>query len=484
MNRRQFLRVAGGAALLGGVGTVGRSVAHPGPFEPLGSVAIDGAKEAVVSADGQTAYVAATTGYAVVDVSTPDRPEVLADRRDLLSDREDGPLRGIYDVKLDGETLVVVGPANPLPGAPSGVLVVDVSDPASPTELDFYETDFPIHNCFAADGRVYLTANDGEGNPLVVLDIASGDELGRWSLVSEDDRWADVRTSLWAIHDVWVRDGVAYIAHWDAGTWIVDVSDPANPAVITAIEPGDPTALADRSRTGLIRAGRTPPGNHHYVATNDDATLLGIGVESWAYEIENEDDTTELVGGPSGVSLWDISTPSDPTKLSTIDPPQSPEPTYGGVWTTAHNFDFHDGRLYTSWYRGGVKRHDITDPSDPVELAWWRDPETASFWTAQYAFPFADEGVFVASSWGVGDEDGALYTFPDHTGEQRNPPTLVSETTTESLVQTATSTPTGTAGDTPTTTGESRTETPGFGLAVGATALGAAGLWYRTRGRD
>ncbi|WP_410765752.1 LVIVD repeat-containing protein [Haloferax sp. DFSO60] len=478
MNRRQFLRVVGGTALLGSVGTVGHSAAHPGPFEPLGSVDIDGAKEAVVSADGQTVFVAATTGYAVVDISAPDRPELIAERRDLLADREDGPFRGIYDVKLDGETLVVVGPANPLPGSLSGVLVVDVSDPASPDEIGFYETDFPIHNCFAEDGRVYLTANNGEDNPLVVLDIASGDELGRWSLLSEDDRWADVRTTIWAIHDVWVQDEVAYVAHWDAGTWIVDMSNPANPTTLTALEPGDPEALASGTRTDLIRAGRTPPGNHHFVATNDAGTLLGIGVESWAYEVETEDEATELVAGPSGVSLWDISTLDDPTKLSTIDPPQSPDPTYGGVWTTAHNFDFHDDRLYTSWYRGGVKRHDISDSSDPIELAWWRDPDTASFWTAQYAYPFADEGVFVASSWGVDDDAGALYTFPDHTGEQLDPPTLVPETTTESLVQTATPTAT----EAPTTTA-SRTETPGFGLGVGVAGLGTAGWWYRTRGR-
>ncbi|KAB1186790.1 MULTISPECIES: LVIVD repeat-containing protein [Haloferax] len=482
MDRRQFLRVTGGTVLAGVAGTTRVAAAHPGPFEPLGRVDIEGAKEVVVSPDGQTAFVAATSGYATVDVSSPDRPRVLAERRNLLSDHEDGPFRNVYDAKLDGETLLVVGPANPLPGTPAGVLVVDVSDPASPTEVTFHETEYPIHNCFAADGRAYLTANDGDQNPLVVLDTETGTELGRWSLVSVDEQWAEVHSSLRAVHDVFVRDGVAYISMWDGGTWIVDFTDPQAPSVLASIGPGDPDELAALSGGERRTTGRTAPGNHHSAATDDSGDLLGIGIESWAVEVERDDETTELVGGPSGVELWDISDLSNPTHLSTIDPPASPDPTVGGVWTTAHNFDFHDGRLYTSWYRGGVKRHDISDPADPVELAWWRDPGRTNFWSAQYAYPFADEGVFVASSWGFDDVSGALYTFPDHSGDQLNPPTLGPETTTESLVNTPTQTDsTARTAETPSTDGVSRSDVPGFGIGTGAAALGAAGWWYRRR---
>ncbi|MFC7130059.1 LVIVD repeat-containing protein [Haloferax chudinovii] len=487
MDRRQFLRTVSASALAASTASVAGSrpaTAHPGPFEPLGRIDIDGAKEAVVSADGETVFVAATDGYAAVDISAPDRPELLADRRDPRSDREDGPFRGLYDAKLDGDTLLVVGPANPIPGAPAGVLVVDVSDPANPDEIAFHETGFPIHNCFAADGRAYLTANDGDRNPLVVLDIDSGDELGRWSVVAADDRWTDVSPSVRSVHDVWVREGVAHVALWDAGTWLVDLSDPASPSVLGAVSPGDPEELAALTPRGRHRERRTPPGNHHYVATDDAGDLLGVGVESWAVEVDRDDGTTELVGGPGGVQLWDVSDPAAPTRLSTIEPPASPDPRLGGVWTTAHNFDFRDDRLYTSWYRGGVKRHDVSDATDPVELAWWRDPDRASFWSAQYAYPFADEGVFVASSRGVGDASPALYTFPDHAGDQLDPPSLGPETTTESLVNTPTPTASGTppsASDTDSST--SATDAPGFGLGVGAAALGVAGWLARRRGR-
>ena len=480
VNRRQFLRVTGGSLLAGVVGTSGLTAAHPGPFEPLGHVDIAGANAVVLSPDGQTAFVAATSGYVTVDVSSPDRPQILAERRELLSDHEDGPFRDIYDAKLDGETLLVVGPANSLPGSPAGVLVVDVSDPANPEERTFHETTYPIHNCSAADGRVYLTANDGGENPVVVLDIETGTELGRWSVVSEDDRWSEVPAPLRAVHDVWVQDDIAYVSLWDAGTWIVDFTDPGDPSALAAIDTGDFDQLtslsADQERTKL----RIPPGNHHSAATDESGDLLGIGKESWAIEVTRADDTTELVGGPSGVDLWDISDPADPTHLSTIDPPENPAPPMTGVWTTAHNFDFHDGFLYTSWYSGGVKRHDVSDPSNPVELAWWRDPERASFWAAQYAYPFADEGVFVASSRGVDGAPPALYTFPDHAGEQRNPPASGTETTTEPTATQATTSGT----ETTETDSVSRTGVPGFGVGVGAAAFGTAGWLYHRRSRQ
>jgi hypothetical protein len=496
MHRREFLRTG---ALLGAAGlslsASGRVDAHPGPYEPYGSVEVDGTKEAVVSPDGTVAYLAASTGYATVDVSVPDRARVLAEVREPVDEHENGPLRGIYDVKLDAtdpETLVVVGPANPLPGAVAGVLVVDVSDPAAPERVSFFETAYPIHNCFARDGHAYLTRNDGDTNVLVVMDLQSGRAVGQWSLPDVDEAWTDVSNGRKSLHDVYVHGDTAYLAHWDAGTWILDVSDPTAPTHVGSVDAPDPTELAGSGRGEAL----VPPGNHHYVATDESGTLLGVGKESWARRVgtNDEDEESRLVGGPSGIDLWDVSDPAAPERHSTIDSPPSPNPTYGGVWTTAHNFEFRDGRLYSAWYRGGVKRHDVSDPPTPEELAWWRMPDEASFWTARLAKPGAETGFFVGASRGVGDVPGRLYTFPDHAGQQLSPPPLGGEsnasagsgdaTPTESLVVTPTpdaadSNGTGTAADTAGTAARA----PGFGAGVAAGALGVAAWRLRRRAR-
>ncbi|SDQ81304.1 LVIVD repeat-containing protein [Halopelagius longus] len=488
MRRRDALKAAGsmlGVGVLGSAAT-GSAAAHPGPYEPYGHVELEGTKEAVVSPDGDVAYVATTTGYAAVDVSVPDRPQVLADVRDPVSEHEAGPLREIHDVNLDAEsnTLAVVGPANSRPGAVSGVLLVDVSDPAAPERVSFVETSYPIHNCFLRGGVAYLTGNDGEDNPLVLVDAASGEELGRWALSDADPAWGDVDASLRPLHDVFVRGDVAHLSLWDAGTWLVDVSDPSDLTAVGSVEAPDPTTLSSLSSAEVRGRPIAPPGNHHYSATDESGDLLAVGKESWARRADATDAGTETgtgeeqrVGGPSGIDLWDVSDPAAPERLSTIAPPPSPDPTYGGVWTTAHNFQIRDGRLYSSWYQGGVKRHDVSDPRNPRQLSWWRAPEKTRFWSAELAVPGAREGFFVASSMGVDDVPGRLYTFPDHAGQQADPPTLVADegggATTEPVVVTATDEAGESAGTT--------TRSPGFGVGAAVGSVSLAGWLLRRR---
>ncbi|WP_224447882.1 LVIVD repeat-containing protein [Haloprofundus salilacus] len=492
MRRRDVLR--GSAAALGLSTavplTTSRVAAHPGPYRPYGFVDVAGAKEAVVADDERAVFVAASSGYAVVDVSVADRPEVVAERRQLLSEQENGPLRQIYDVKLNdaGERLLVVGPANGVPGALSGMLVEDVSDPQNPETLAFFETDYPIHNCYLDGSYAYLSGNEYDRNPLVVVDLRRDDpeEVARWSLLDEDPAWGDLAAGRRTVHDVWVQDDVAYLAHWDAGTWMLDVSDPTDPQTIGRLGSPSPSELVASDGQTPRRESALPPGNDHYVATNEEGTLLGVGKESWAVRASNG----ELVGGPSGVELWDVSDRTAPRKLSTIEPPPTPDPTYGGVWTTSHNFELRNGRLYTSWYQGGVKRHDVSDPSNPQELAWWRDPTKASFWTARLAVPGE---TFVASSMGTDDAPGRLYVFPDHAGQQTNPPSLESEGESEADVLTPTAAPDSGDGGTASATETSGTGgdaddssaivVPGFGVGSAVTALGV-GAWWSKRRRE
>jgi len=457
-SRRAALK-AGGAALA--LPLVGRASAHPEPYEPRDSVAIEGATEAVVGPDGTTVFVAATTGFAVVDASDPTDLTVLADRRGLLADHENGPLDGIHDVKTQGDRLAVVGPANA--GSPSALLLYDVSTPSDPVLETVYETDYPIHNCALTDSHAYLTANGSDRRELAI--VALDDplrEVARWSAADENRAWLDVPGFLWSCHDVFVQDEVAYVAHWDAGTWLLDVSAPSDPTVVSHIAPHDPADLADAPTS----QGYELPGNHHYAAPNDDASVLAVNSEAW--ETTPEDDHA---GGPGGITLYDITDPASPRELSHIPAPESADPGLGGTWTTSHNFELAGTRLYTSWYQGGVKLFDVRDPTDPFELAWWRQPAEAAFWTARSA-----DDCFVASSYaGVpAGTRGALYAFPDHAGYQPDAPSLTATTTTG-----ATTNATTTAATRPPTrtqtpkTDESEGGTPGFGVLAGV--LGAAG---------
>jgi hypothetical protein len=157
---------------------------------------------------------------------------------------------------------------------------------------------------------------------------------------------------------------------------MVDISDPASPSLV-----------------GLAREGSSKsPNNDHYVIPNGDATVLAIGKEQ--------------IGGFSnlGVELWDISDKTDTEFLAELQPPENPQ----SGERTSHNLDFSGDYIYTSWYAGGVRVHDVSDPSNPVLVSSYR-ADGPEFWTAKVA----EAGSFyVASDYG----EGGLYTFEDPQG--------------------------------------------------------------------
>jgi hypothetical protein len=460
MRRRDVLRA--GAATLSSVGvgsaTAGRTGAADDGFEPLGRLALPGAKELVV--DDGIAYVATTDGFATVDITDPAAPELLAERRNLLPDHPDGPLADVFDGKFGGGHYALAGPGEPLEDAPYAAVVFDVADPADPERILVHETEFFHHNLDTDGETLYLCGNDGDRNPLVCVDVETGREAGRWSVLDADDRWAEAHPSLRQIHDVWVADGVAYCSYWEAGTWLVDVSDPADPTALVGLRGRDPEAMADIDSSAELREARfTRPGNDHFAVPQRgaDGPLLALNEEAWAAD---EDAGVDALGG---VELWDREAGE---RLSRIEAPPTDDPTFGGTWTTAHNFDLVGDRLYTSWYRGGVKVHDVSDPTAPRELGHWRDSATTDFWTAQGAGDHV-----VASSWrdvsaDRPEEGAAIYTFP---AVEDATPTQTPTPTPAATEETGTGTPTS-AGD-----------GSGFGAAVGAAGLGLAALARRLR---
>ncbi|RQG88979.1 hypothetical protein EA462_11355 [Natrarchaeobius halalkaliphilus] len=390
----------------------------PDGYEPLGRVPVEGAAEAVVGDDGEVAYVAATTGFATVDIGDPADPTVLASEHDISVDG--APLLEILDLKVDGDLLIVPGPAN---RASSdlfhGFARYDVSDPAEPQLIgEPYETGDHIHNCFLQDEILYVVINGRDENPLVVFDVGGDEpeEIGRWSLLEHEPGWRDVDWLARYLHDVYVHDGIAYLAHWNAGTYLLDVSDPTDPTYVSRVTDTDLEEQLEMDDDEEARLGL--PGNDHYAAVDETGDLLGVGREAWATGGDEPD-------GPGGIDLYDVSDSTDPELRATIEPPRAAdERYYGPLWTTAHNFELRDGELYASWYQGGVTIHDVSDPAAPDEVASWRDPETSGFWTARVSEPGA---IFVASSTQAiphGLTEGALYTFPIRAGEQVDQPSL------------------------------------------------------------
>ena len=135
----------------------------------------------------------------------------------------------------------------------------------------------------------------------------------------------------------------AYLAYWDLGTVILDVSDPARPRYL----------------------GRTPPGqgqvHSDWLAAHGKVLL----------------ETHEIAHGRA--TVWDVYRPARPRKLSEIRLPRGLRPggsypNFYGLADSVHDPKV-DGKLgYFSWYAYGVLLFDLSHPSRPRFLTRFRPP--------------------------------------------------------------------------------------------------------------
>lgn len=307
----------------------------------------DACTEAVTQ--GHYAFVtndAFDTGHvAVLDVRNPNRIQEVA--------RRDVPGGATWDVKVDGDRMYVASQVDengqfgpPLgDGDPDeiGVTIYDIGDPTEPTEVGFVPV-HPVgsHNVYPDGSTLYVIrhavpTDQGFQYVVEIWDVADAADPSRLATYDPTDETQGL------VHDVYVQDDLAYVAGFDAGLRVLDVSDPANP----------------------VEAGHwpDPTDGAHYVQPMPDGDVTFVGDELFP-----PDD-------PGGIHALDTSDLSTIERIGFVEPPEGP-----GL-TTSHNFDVTANRLYTSWYTGGVRVFDVTDPTDPAEIAAY-NPDGSSFWTA------------------------------------------------------------------------------------------------------
>ncbi|WP_458204535.1 LVIVD repeat-containing protein [Haladaptatus sp. NG-SE-30] len=414
--RRTALKIAGllGAAGFTGVASSRNSNTRNENDDRLrlfSEVAVDGATE-VVTQNGW-AYVATGDGFAVVDWRNPNRPELVG--------MWDAPGTGIADVKVDGDLLAVSTQGGEHdhgsgedttvdPDAQIGTHLYDVNDPTDPRYRSTFQV-LPegVHNAHLADDLLYIAKEAPfDESALIIVDVsdpANPAELSRWVL-EEVHPELDSVTNF--VHDVYAQDDYAYLAYWDAGCRILDVSDPTDPVEVSWF---GQTKNADMGMDGDPWSRVfSSPGNAHYVQPSPDGNHVYIGAETYA-------------GESGGITVFDVSDFDDPRQVAEIEA----EDRNPGIFPdTSHNFDVTANRLYTSWYNAGARVYDITDPSNPRQTYEY-DPDGSSFWTAVRARGFtvvSDIGgglVFLHEDRGQLDSPsfGGVDSVPHHDRKRR-----------------------------------------------------------------
>ena len=193
---------------------------------------------------------------------------------------------------------------------------------------------------------------------------------------------------------------------------VVDISDPGNPVVV-----GDWEDIGDASNdVWLIGLSLNERGTRAYITGLTPHPYGSSSTHGYLYilDIQNASQPTEigryvfpLLGTPSTVSIarptsddalvvladhsWglgtssnekcgilhilDTSNPAAINEISTFALPQSSSPSDcagAGNWVIATDLAIRGNLVYSTWLQGGVRAIDISDPTNPVEVAFFR----------------------------------------------------------------------------------------------------------------
>jgi hypothetical protein len=222
----------------------------------------------------------------------------------------------VNDVKLRADgTLAVITHEGSSDGL-NGITLLDLVDPAHPTEITRFTSGLEsgVHNVWIEGDYLYV-AVDGLGKGLRILDISDP---------ANPTTAATYYAGTSILHDVYVRDGLAFLSHWNAGLVILDVGN--------GVAGGTPNGPVEVSRLQL--SGETHNA-WYWPATG----YVFVGEEDF--------------GTPGIMHVVDASDLRNPIQVATFRVVGQTPP---------HNFWLDEDRaiLYAAWYEKGLRAVDVS----------------------------------------------------------------------------------------------------------------------------
>ena len=220
----------------------------------------------------------------------------------------------VNDVKFRADgTVGVITHENSQDGL-NGITLLDLSDPLRPQVITRFTSQLTagVHNTWIEGDYVYVAG--GSGGKIIIIDISNP---------ADPQVVADFYAGESSAHDVYVREGLAFVSHWDAGLVILDVGN--------GIAGGTPTNPVEVSR--ILTVG----GSTHSAWYWPDAGYVFVGEES---------------GRPGVMHVVDVSDLSNPVEVAT----------FGSGTATPHNFWLDEARdiLYVAWNQRGLRAIDVS----------------------------------------------------------------------------------------------------------------------------
>ena len=316
----------------------------------------------VVVNDREIAVIGTTVGTHFIDVTDPTNPVELTNA--FVEGAATGPNLVHRDYHDFQGFLYAVADE----GFTSTLQIIDIRNLPESTTVVSDNNDLLInsHNVFidSTQARLYacgVRLNNGI-NGMTIYDISdpvNPIELGVYNTIEgvEVER----------VHDIFVRDNIAYINEGNRGFLVVDFSDPDNPILLGT--------MTDYPQAGFNHSGWLDHlGNYYFLADENHGLDLKV---------------------------VDVCEPDDLEVVQLFD-------TGSGIPTSIpHNILLDCNLLFASWYYEGIQIFDITDPLNPTLIGFYDtfDGPDAAFFAGNWGvYPYLPSGNILAS-----DMQGGLF---------------------------------------------------------------------------
>ena len=328
-------------------------------------------------------YSTISDRFLVYDISDPSHPK--------LTDTIKVDARLVNDIMTTADGKVLVISREGASNRKNGIAFYDTSDPAHPRLISEYTATVTggVHSAFVHDHYVYLT-DDATGSMRVIdfADVKNPKEVARWQ--TENPMAGMIQTKEGEqiagryIHDLQVKDGLAYLAYWHDGLIILDVG-----AGIKGGSPERPQLVSQLRFNHNELYGNGWLAGTHSVYRYKNYVFIGDEVFPGIFDIKS----TKRVPVRGIVHVVDVSDINHPRKVAEYPVPE------GG----AHNIWVEDDVMYVGYYSGGGRVVDVS--GELCGDLYQQGREIARIWTG-------DPEGFRANlplTWGAQPHKGLIY---------------------------------------------------------------------------
>ena len=220
-------------------------------------------------------------------------------------------------------------------------------------------------------------------------------------------QFAPIGSANYPYADIWAEGDYAYLGTWlGGGVYIIDISDPENPSLVSTYNPTQDYMLDIKvfDQVGYFSTDSIPSDGLHIVDLSNPAspTLLAKikaaqGGFNWVHNSSKAGDYLYLVGWEDSISVFDVSSPASPIFVRSIVTPDN------GV---IHDVTATGARLYAADIENGFTYiYDTSAIGVSAAVLLGTVPSGPS---AHASWPSSDESILVTTQE---REDGKLRIF-------------------------------------------------------------------------